>query len=171
MNTLNEASVHATTKSTTIDPMRFRKAMAQFATGVAVITCKGANAEYVGVTVNSFNSVSLSPPLVLWSLSCKANCYEVFKTATHYGVNVLSAHQEHLSLRFSSFHGKRFEGVPIEEGAAGVPLIAGALAHFECKVKSRHLEGDHVVIVGEVVNCAFSEGPALVYKARRYGVF
>ena len=97
-----------------------------------------------------------------------AEVADVTKEASHYGVSVLSAHQENLSKRFSSFHEQRFEGVAIQEGEAGVPLIEGALAHFECKVKSRYHEGDHVVLVGEVVRCTFCEGPALVYKAQQY---
>jgi flavin reductase (DIM6/NTAB) family NADH-FMN oxidoreductase RutF len=153
-----------------VDTSGFRNALGQFATGVAVVTCKAPNADYVGVTVNSFNSVSLSPPLVLWSLSCASKNYSAFEQASHYGVSVLSGHQEHLSKRFSTFHEQRFDGVAVQEGEAGVPLIQGALAHFECKVKSRHREGDHVVLVGEVVRCTFCEGPALIYKAQQYAV-
>lgn len=151
-----------------LDAHMFRQALAQFATGITIITTKAQDGTYVGVTANSFNSVSLHPPLVLWSLAKKASSHDVFATATHYGVSVLSADQEELSHRFSTFKGDRFAGLEVIEGAGGAPLIPDALAHFECKIKSRHDEGDHFIMVGEVVRCDFREGEALVYRSRKY---
>lgn len=151
-----------------LDAHHFRKALSQFATGITIITTKTAEGKYVGVTANSFNSVSLHPPLVLWSLSKKASSHEAFSKATHYGVSVLGAEHEELSVRFSTYKGDRFEGQEIIEGLAGVPLIPGALAHFECRIRSRHDEGDHYIMVGEVEKCDYREGEALVYKGRNY---
>lgn len=151
-----------------LDAHHFRKALSQFATGITIITTKTAEGNYVGVTANSFNSVSLHPPLVLWSLSKKASSHEAFSRATHYGVSILGAQHEDLSVRFSTFKGDRFEGIEVIEGLAGVPLIPNALAHFECKVRNRHDEGDHYIMVGEVEKCDYREGEALVYKGRQY---
>lgn len=153
---------------TELDAHMFRQALAQFATGITIITTKNAEGKYVGVTANSFNSVSLRPPLVLWSLSKKASSHDAFAAATHYGVSVLSADQEGLSHHFSTFKGDRFEGVEVIEGLGGAPLIPHALAHFECKVRSRYDEGDHFIMVGEVLRCDFREGEALVYRSRKY---
>ena len=137
-----------------LDAHMFRQALAQFATGITIITTKKANGQYVGVTANSFNSVSLHPPLVLWSLAKKASSHDAFAQATHYGVSVLSADQEELSRHFSTFKGDRFAGLEVIEGLGGSPLIPDALAHFECKIKSRHDEGDHFIMVGEVLMVA-----------------
>ena len=156
-------------RSGQVDSSLFCNAMAQFATGITIITCRTAAGEPIGLTVNSFNSVSLSPPLVLWSLSRRFKNFTAFEETQHYGVSVLSAEQEYLSKRFSVFHGDRFDGVELQQGLFNMPLISGALAHFECQVRNRHYEGDHVIVVGEVLHCAHREGPALVYKARRYG--
>ncbi|WP_370261715.1 flavin reductase family protein [Limnobacter sp.] len=151
-----------------LDAHMFRQALAQFATGITIITTKKADGKYVGVTANSFNSVSLHPPLVLWSLAKKASSHAAFAQATHYGVSVLAAEQEDLSHRFSTYKGDRFEGVEVIEGLGGAPLIPNALAHFECKIKSRYDEGDHFIMVGEVLRCDFREGEALVYRSRKY---
>ncbi|MCE2746168.1 MAG: flavin reductase family protein [Burkholderiales bacterium] len=151
-----------------LDAHLFRQALAQFATGITIITTKNADGKYVGVTANSFNSVSLHPPLVLWSLSKKASSHDAFAAATHYGVSVLSADQEDLSHHFSTFKGDRFAGVEVIEGLGGAPLIPNALAHFECKMRSRYDEGDHFIMVGEVLRCDFREGEALVYRSRKY---
>jgi flavin reductase (DIM6/NTAB) family NADH-FMN oxidoreductase RutF len=151
-----------------LDAHMFRHALSQFATGITIITTKDASGKYVGVTANSFNSVSLHPPLVLWSLSKKASSHDAFAQATHYGVSVLAAHQEELSHHFSTFKGDRFAGLEVKEGLEGVPLIPEALAHFECRVRSRYDEGDHLIMVGEALRCDYREGEALVYRSRKY---
>ncbi|WP_288109091.1 flavin reductase family protein [Limnobacter sp.] len=151
-----------------LDAHLFRQALAQFATGITIITTAKQGGGYVGVTANSFNSVSLHPPLVLWSLSKKASSHDAFAAATHYGVSVLAAEQEALSHHFSTFKGDRFAGLDVIEGLGGVALIPDALAHFECKIRSRYEEGDHYIMVGEVLRCNFREGEALVYRSRKY---
>lgn len=155
-------------QDTELDAHHFRKALGQYATGITIITTRDENGKFVGVTANSFNSVSLHPPLVLWSLSKKASSHPAFAQATHYGVSILGADQEWLSHRFSTFKGDRFEGLEVIEGLAGVPLIPDALAHLECRIRSRHDEGDHYIMVGEVERCDYREGQALVYRSRQY---
>lgn len=151
-----------------LDAHLFRQALAQFATGITIITTKRSDGKYVGVTANSFNSVSLHPPLVLWSLSKKSSSHDSFAAAEYYGVSVLAAEQQDLSMHFSTFKGDRFEGLEVIEGLGGCPLIPNALAHFECRVRSRYDEGDHYIMVGEVLKCDFREGEALVYRSRKY---
>lgn len=151
-----------------LEAHHFRKALGQYATGICIITTVGDDGRYVGVTANSFNSVSLHPPLVLWSLAKQASSQPAFAKATHYGVSILAADQEDLSVRFSTYKGDRFEGLEVITSESGVPLIPGALAHLECRIKNRHDEGDHFIMVGEVEKCDYREGQALVYRSRKY---
>ncbi|MFN4328741.1 MAG: flavin reductase family protein [Limnobacter sp.] len=151
-----------------LDAHLFRQALSQFATGITIITTRKADGSYAGVTANSFNSVSLHPPLVLWSLSKKSSNNDAFAQAEHFGVSVLAAEQQDLSAHFSTFKGDRFAGLTVQEGLGGCPLIPDALAHFECRIKSRYEEGDHTIMIGEVIKCDFREGEALVYRSRKY---
>ena len=147
----------------------FRAALGRFATGVTIVTAKGADGALVGLTANSFNSVSLQPPLVLWSLSGQSSAMAVFQAATHYAINVLSAQQTDLAMRFASKGVDRWAGVPYAEGACGVPLIEGAIATFECFNRSRYEEGDHTIFVGEVLQCQHrSELRPLLYHGGRF---
>ena len=147
----------------------FRAALAMFATGVTIVTAVDANGRQIGLTANSFNSVSMDPPLVLWSLSRLAGSMPAFKRGSHYAINILSADQRALAERFASHHVERFEGVAHRAGASGVPLIDGAAAHFECFNRSRYEEGDHVIFVGEVEHCARREGAKpLLFHGGRY---
>jgi flavin reductase (DIM6/NTAB) family NADH-FMN oxidoreductase RutF len=131
----------------------FRDALGRFATGVTVVTARAPDGTPVGLTANSFNSVSLDPPLVLWSLARTASTMAVFSTCTHYAVNVLSAAQVTLAQQFAARGIDRFAGVEHTPGNHGVPLLAGALATFECFSRSQHAEGDHIIFVGEVERC------------------
>lgn len=131
----------------------FRDALGCFATGVTVVTALGPDGTPVGLTANSFNSVSLDPPLVLWSLGRKSSTMAVFNHCTHYAVNVLSAAQVGMAQQFATRGVDRFAGVPHTVGAHGIPLLIGALATFECFSRSRYQEGDHVIFVGEVEHC------------------
>jgi flavin reductase (DIM6/NTAB) family NADH-FMN oxidoreductase RutF len=132
---------------------QFRNALGRFATGVTIVTARGANGKWVGLTANSFNSVSLSPPLVLWSLARAAGSLAVFSAGSHYAINVLAADQQALALRFAAKGVDRWAGVELTESASGAPLLAGAAATFECFNRSRYEEGDHVIFVGEVERC------------------
>lgn len=148
----------------------FRAALGMFATGVTIVTARSADGQVIGLTANSFNSVSLTPPLVLWSLSRAAASLAVFSAGSHYAINVLAADQKALAERFATRGADRFSGVAFDEGAGGAPLLHGAAATFECFNRSRYEEGDHVIFVGEVERCAHRTGasPLLFHGGRYY---
>jgi len=147
----------------------FRQALGMFATGVTIVTARDAAGQRVGLTANSFNSVSLAPPLVLWSLSRHAGSLPAFSTGSHYAINILAAEQRALAERFASPEVDRFEGVALREGAGGAPLIDGAAAVFECFNRSRYQEGDHIIFVGEVESCTWRAGASpLIFHGGRY---
>ncbi|MGE3332710.1 MAG: flavin reductase family protein [Rhodospirillaceae bacterium] len=128
----------------------FRNALGQFATGVTVMTGLSPSGERFGITVTSFNSLSLDPPLILWSLGRDGGSFACFQARTPFAVNVLSADQKDVAERFARVGIPKFEGVATDEGLDGVPLIAGASAYFECVVEARYPGGDHDIIVGRV---------------------
>ena len=130
--------------------LEFRAALGMFATGVTIVSARTAAGELVGLTANSFNSLSLEPPLVMWNLNQRSSSLEVFRAGSHYAINVLAADQKDLALRFAAPVGDRWAGTAWRPGVAGAPLIEGAVAHFECFNKSRYDEGDHVIFVGQV---------------------
>ena len=141
-----------------------------FATGVTIVTARTPAGVLVGLTANSFNSVSLNPPLVLWSLSKNASSMAVLSTGSHYAINILAADQKELAERFASRREDRWSGVAFTEGVCGAPLLDGAAATFECFNRSRYEEGDHVIFVGEVERCSQREGasPLLFHGGRFY---
>ncbi|HEY2863160.1 MAG TPA: flavin reductase family protein [Casimicrobiaceae bacterium] len=147
---------------------RFRDAMAQFATGVTVIAAPLRAAEYVGFTANSFNSVSLDPPLIVWSLARHSRSLAAFESAAHYAVNILAQNQVELARRFSRPHADRFAGVDFRLGAAGAPLIEGSVAWLECRHHALHPAGDHMLFIGEVEACAFRAASPLVWHGGKY---
>lgn len=150
------------------DARHFRNALSQFATGVAVITTRLADDSFVGLTATSFNSVSLDPPLVLWSLARQARSMPLFTKNSHYVVNILSANQAALADRFSRRIDNRFEGVEFELSSTGLPILKGVAAWFECTNRSRYPEGDHVIFVGEVEHCDVHPQAALVFHGGHY---
>ncbi len=131
-----------------------------FATGVTIVTARTPAGELVGLTANSFNSVSLSPPLVLWSLSRAAGSMAALSAGSHYAVNILAADQKALAERFASRRTDRWADVPYTLSECGAPLLDGAVASFECFNRSRYEEGDHVIFVGEVERCSHRPGAA-----------
>ena len=140
-----------------------------FATGVTIVTARTPTGVLVGLTANSFNSVSLDPPLVLWSLSQSASSMAALSTGSHYAINILAADQKELAERFASRIGDRWNGVPFTEGASGAPLLDGAAATFECFNRSRYEEGDHVIFVGEVERCSHrADAPPLLFHGGRF---
>jgi flavin reductase (DIM6/NTAB) family NADH-FMN oxidoreductase RutF len=155
-------------KPPAFDTRHFRNALSQFATGVTVITTRLDNGKFFGLTASSFNSVSLDPPLVLWSLSDKATSLPLFTGNSHYVINVLSADQAHLADRFARRIENRFEGVEFELSSTGLPIIKGVAAWFECHNRSRYPEGDHVIFVGEVERCDVSPQEPLVFHGGRF---
>lgn len=151
------------------DARHFRTALSQFATGVTVITTRLEDGSFLGLTASSFNSVSLDPPLVLWSLAQGASSMPVFTSNSHYVINVLAADQAELAERFSKRIKNRFEGVAFDLSRTGLPILHGAAAWFECHNRSRYPEGDHVIFVGEVERCDVLAKPALVFHGGRFG--
>lgn len=141
-----------------------------FATGVTIVTARADDGVLIGLTANSFNSVSLSPPLVLWSLARAAGSFKAFSTGSHYAINILGADQQDLAKQFAAKGGDRFAGVQFTSGAGGAPLIAGAAATFECFNRSRYEEGDHFIFVGEVEHCRYQAGasPLLFHGGKFY---
>jgi flavin reductase (DIM6/NTAB) family NADH-FMN oxidoreductase RutF len=132
------------------DPHEFREALGAFATGVTVITALGSRGEPVGFTANSFNSVSLEPPLVLFSLDKQASVLSTFLSTRHFAVNVLREDQRSLSEHFANFKGDRWKDLEYETWETGCPILADALASFECDYRYTYDGGDHVIFVGEV---------------------
>lgn len=150
-------------------PEDFRAALGQFATGVTIVTAVDAQGRKVGLTANSFNSVSLSPPLVLWSLSKQSGSMPALQASAAYAVNVLAADQRVLAERFARKGIDRFEGVGWRPGLSGAPLINGAVASFECVHRSHHDEGDHLIFVGQVTHCQRRVGAVpLVFHGGRF---
>ena len=145
------------------DTPHFRHALSQFATGVTVITTRLADGSFRGLTASSFNSVSLLPPLVLWSLGTGANSMPIFSGNSHYVINVLGADQAHLAQLFSRRSPDPFNGVEYELSRTGQPILKGVSAWFECHNRSRYPEGDHVIFVGEVEQCAFTPQAPLIF--------
>jgi flavin reductase (DIM6/NTAB) family NADH-FMN oxidoreductase RutF len=154
-----------------VDPEVFRSALGQFATGVTIITTIAPDGKPVGFTANSFNSVSLDPPLVLWSLGLAASSMAWFTGANHYAVNVLASEQLELSRRFASrgvTAGERFDGVSWRTGQTGAPLLEGTCAWFECSNRSRYQEGDHVIFVGAVEHLGYANREPLIFQNGTY---
>ncbi|HYF17144.1 MAG TPA: flavin reductase family protein [Ramlibacter sp.] len=154
----------------TFSPTEFRSALGMFATGVTIVTATTPEGQPIGLTANSFNSVSLDPPLVLWSLARAAASLPAFSTGSHYAINILSADQRTLAEKFAIKGGDRWGGVQFTRGAGNAPLISGACATFECFNRSRYEEGDHVIFVGEVERCTWRPGatPLLFHGGRFY---
>ncbi len=136
--------------STDFDSIEYRRALGCFATGVAVVTALDTKGEKIGITVNSFNSVSLNPPLVLWSIGEESLSYTAFVEADYFAVNVLATHQRDVCNRFASSGGDKFLELECGEGIEGIPLLPEFSAVFECKTEHRYDGGDHKIIVGRV---------------------
>jgi flavin reductase (DIM6/NTAB) family NADH-FMN oxidoreductase RutF len=157
------------TSPAAFDERQFRDALAQFATGVTIVCARADAQRFVGFTANSFNSVSLDPPLVLWSLARRSPSLAAFEAAERYAVNVLSLGQVDLARRFSRPHADRFAEVSYRLGWSEAPLIDGCVAWIECRHHARHRAGDHVVFIGEVVTVERARGNPLVFHHGRYG--
>lgn len=150
------------------DTPHFRQALSQFATGVTVITTRLADGTFLGLTASSFNSVSLDPPLVLWSLANTSSSMDTFSGNSHYVVNILSSEQAWLAEQFASRKKDRFDGVEYRLSRTGHPILVGASAWFECHNRSRYPEGDHVIFVGEVEHCEFTPQAPLIYHSGQF---
>ncbi len=132
------------------DPLEFRSALGQFLTGVTVVTTNGGSGQPVGLTANSFNSVSLDPPLVLWSLAKTSCIYQDFLQTSAYAIHVLRADQQHLSIHFASSEPDRFANLEFDRGLQNIPLLANCAARFQCRALHQYDGGDHTIFVGQV---------------------
>jgi 3-hydroxy-9,10-secoandrosta-1,3,5(10)-triene-9,17-dione monooxygenase reductase component len=150
-----------------VDLQDFKRALSCFATGVAVVTTLDSDGEKVGMTISSFNSVSLEPPLVLWSIANDANSYSVFIDAKYFAVNVLAMHQDQLSGRFAQKGEDKFQGLECRSGVNGIPLLPDYAACFECSTENIFDGGDHKIIVGRVLNLDDTESdPLIVHRGQ-----
>lgn len=150
------------------DMRGFRDALGTFATGVTVVTTRAPDGSPVGLTVTSFNTVSLDPPLVLWSLQRDSNLFEVFESAETFAVHVLSESQVDISQRFAQRDVDRFEGVKIREGSNGLPLLEGCAAVFQCSKHAEYDGGDHIILLGRVQSYEHHQVPALAFYRSGY---
>ena len=151
-----------------LDPKDLRRLMGHFATGVTIITTRGADGTPYGLTANAFTSLSLDPPLCLVCVDRKAESFAHFYDSKVFTVNILTCDQEHLSNRFAKSGGDKFTGVPTVPGHHGAPLIAGALAHIECTITDTLEGGDHVSHVGRVEHMHMNAGEPLLFYQGRY---
>jgi flavin reductase (DIM6/NTAB) family NADH-FMN oxidoreductase RutF len=146
-----------------IDTTELRRCLGSFVTGVTVITALDAQGQPEGITANSFSSLSLEPPLIVWSLRLSSRSFDTYQNAAHFAVNILAQDQVHLSNRFAASGIKRFDGVAYAAGLAGVPLLSGCVATLECKLQATHPGGDHVLFVGRVERIHTNSHPPLAY--------
>ncbi len=151
------------------DPKPFRNALGSFATGVTIVTCATENGP-LGITANSFASVSLDPPLVLWSPARASRRFAAFEAAEHFAIHVLSEDQQDYCNIFAS-DGGNFADLTWHQSDAGVPLIDGCLTRFECTRHAIHDGGDHAIIVGRVTDVTVCEGKSLVFSGGSFGRF
>ncbi len=154
---------------TEVDSLALRQALGTFVTGVTIVTARDPAGEPIGLTVSSFNSVSLDPPLVLWSLSLKSASLPSFREARSWAVHVLSAGQEEMSARFAMPGANRFAGLDLADGPEGAPQLPDFAARFGCEATFEYEGGDHAIFVGHVENLQAREAEPLVYHGGRYG--
>lgn len=152
------------------DSRALRDAFGSFATGVTIVTTAGPDGADIGLTANSFSSVSLDPPMVLWSLARTSLNMDAFRNSGHFAVHILSADQEALSSRFASKGIDRFAGLELDRGPDGVPLLPDCMARFTCKLAYQYEGGDHVIFVGEIVDFGHSARKPLVFHGGKYGM-
>lgn len=147
---------------------QFRHACGGFATGITIATVLDSAGMPHGLTVSSFTSVSLDPPLISICLGHAVSLIDLFQAAEYFGINILSEDQQHLSERFARKGQDRFEGVPWTAGETGVPLLTGALAGIECQVEQRLPAGDHDILIGRMVATRVEETPPLLHFRGQY---
>jgi flavin reductase ActVB len=150
----------------------FRNAMARFASGVTVVTARNADDAFVGFTASAFSSLSLDPPLMLVCLQKDAECYAAFMESDDFAVSILAHGQAHIALRFATKAIDKLQDTPVTPGTiAGLPLVSGASAHAECRIRERVDGGDHTILVGEVIRAEISDAEPLLHFNRRFGRF
>ncbi len=153
-----------------LDSRALRNALGAFATGVTIVSTRNAEGQDIGITANSFNSVSLNPPMVLWSLSRMALSLSSFQQSPYFAVHVLAADQDDLSRRFATKGASKFQDLDVQRGHGNVPLIDGCTARFQCRTAFSYDAGDHIIFVGEVLAFDAHERPPLLFHAGRYAL-
>jgi flavin reductase (DIM6/NTAB) family NADH-FMN oxidoreductase RutF len=151
-----------------VDSTSFRQALAQFASGVTVVTTRDGSGEPLGLTVSAFSSVSLQPPLVLVSVDVGSETNAGFRDSGVFGVSILAEEQDDVSRLFARPGREKFREIPLTTGQRGLALVPGALAHIECEVRAAHPAGDHILYVGEIVALAVRPGRPLLYNRGGY---
>ncbi len=147
-----------------------KDAFGRFSTGIAIASCWNGEGDPVAITINSFASVSLAPPLLLWCLEKKASTFEKFMTAPRYGISILTAEQEDISNRFAGFEPTPLQAEEMLNTKDGPPLLKTCLAAFDCTIVDRHEAGDHFILIGKVNDFRSHGGAPLTYFASQYGV-
>src|SRR3954451_6771285 len=154
-----------------IDPSGFRIALGNYATGVTIITAAAPDGKPYGLTCNSFASVSLNPPLVLWSLVVYSSSLTIFQNASHFTVNVLGVSQQALASKFAKSSDDKFTGVEWTPVLGNAPVLAESVANFQCRSVNRYYGGDHVIFLGAVEAYAYNTGDPLLFARGTYGRF
>ncbi|QDF39369.1 flavin reductase family protein [Bradyrhizobium symbiodeficiens] len=157
--------------SSSIDPRDFRNALGTYATGVTIITAAAPDGKPYGLTCNSFASVSLNPPLVLWSLVVYSSSLTIFQNASHFTVNVLGASQQALATKFAKSSDDKFTGVDWTPGLGGAPVLAESVANFQCRSVNRYYGGDHVIFLGAVEAYTYGAKELLLFARGTFGRF
>ena len=159
------------TDNSPIDPRDFRNALGTFGTGVTIVTAMSAEGKPYGVTCNSFASVSLNPPLVLWSLGMFSQGLPIFQNASHFAVNVLGLSQKALALQFAKSAGDKFAGVEWKPGLGDAPDLAGSVAQFQCRAVNRYYGGDHIIVFGADEAYTYGSEEPLMFTRGGFGRF
>jgi flavin reductase (DIM6/NTAB) family NADH-FMN oxidoreductase RutF len=152
----------------TFDTKAFRNALGCFGTGVAIVTTCDRNGQKIGMTINSFASVSLNPPLILWSVQTLSASSQSFRDAEHFAVTILNTDQQATASHFARTLEDKFANTPFDLNEHGVPLLEGGLAQFECRTYARYPGGDHNILVGEVLRFRGGSGTALGFLAGKF---
>lgn len=158
---MNSPSILSTAAA--FDAAEFRRTLGYFATGVTVITTRGLDRQPIGMTCNSFSSLSLDPPLIHWSIATSSRNHAVIRYAQFFAVHVLDASQDRLCKQFSARDGDRFAGLELEAGLHDVPLLKDCLVRFECATYAQHAAGDHTLIIGHVRRLKRGNGRPLIF--------
>lgn len=148
-----------------------RQSLGQFATGVTVVTCTADDGHACGITANSFSSVSLDPPLVLWNIAKVSNSLRAYLDARHFAIHVLKSDQIHLARHFAKTDHKSYDRIKHHISDDGVPILPDVLARFDCKTIDIHNGGDHHIIIGEVLKHESTTGSPLLFFAGNYAAF
>jgi len=163
----HSATVHSTSAEG-FNARELRNALGSFATGVTIITTRDRGGKHHGMTANSFSSVSLDPPLVLWSSSLYAQSLPAFQEGTHFVVNILAFDQIELSNKFAKQSDDKFMDTDHIVSESRAPVVIGAAAHFECRNEFRHYGGDHIIFIGHVERFAYTDRPTLLFCRGKY---